>query len=47
MMAKTVTISYIDDENWGEILAYVYSDGGQIGPDWGGTPCETITTNAD
>lgn len=47
MMAKTVTISYIDDENWGEILAYVYSDGGQIGPNWGGTPCETITTNAD
>ena len=47
MMAKTVTISYIDDENWGKILAYVYSDGGQIGPDWGGTPCETITTNAD
>lgn len=47
MMAKTVTISYIDDENWGEILAYVYSDGGQIGPGWGGTPCETITTNAD
>lgn len=47
MMAKTVTISYIDDENWGDILAYVYSDGGQIGPDWGGTPCETITTNAD
>ena len=47
MMAKTVTISYIDDENWGEIWAYVYSDGGQIGPDWGGTPCKTITTNAD
>jgi hypothetical protein len=47
MMAKTVTISYIDDENWGEILAYVYSDGGQIGPNWGGTPCETISTNAD
>lgn len=47
MMAKTVTISYIDDESWGEIWAYVYSDGGQIGPDWGGTPCETITTNAD
>jgi hypothetical protein len=47
MMAKTVTISYIDDENWGGIWAYVYSDGGQIGPDWGGTPCETITTNAD
>ena len=47
MMAKTVTISYIDDENWGKILAYVYSDGGQIGPNWGGTPCNTITTNAD
>lgn len=47
MMAKTVTISYIDDESWGEIWAYVYSDDGQIGPDWGGTPCETITTNAD
>jgi len=47
MMAKTVTISYIDDENWGGIWAYVYSDGGQIGPDWGGTPCKTITTNAD
>lgn len=47
MMAKTVTISYIDVENWGEIWAYVYSDGGQIGPDWGGTPCKTITTNAD
>lgn len=47
MMAKSVTISYIDDESWGKILAYVYSDGGQIGPDWGGTPCETITTNAD
>lgn len=47
MMAKTVTISYIDDENWGKILAYVYSDSGQIGPDWGGTPCNTITTNAD
>lgn len=47
MMAKTVTISYIDDESWGEIWAYVYSDGGQIGPDWGGTPCKTITTNAD
>lgn len=47
MMAKTVTISYIDDENWGEIWAYVYSDGGQIGPDWGGTQCKTITTNAD
>lgn len=46
MMAKTVTISYIDDESWGEIWAYVYSDGGQIGPDWGGTPCKTITTNA-
>lgn len=47
MMAKTVTISYIDEESWGEIWAYVYSDGGQIGPDWGGTPCKTITTNAD
>lgn len=47
MMAKTVTISYIDDESWGEIWAYVYSDGGQIGPGWGGTPCNTITTNAD
>ena len=47
MMAKTVTISYIDDENWGEIWAYVYSVGGQIGPDWGGTQCKTITTNAD
>lgn len=47
MMAKTVTISYIDDENWGEIWAYVYSDGGQIGPGWGGTQCKTITTNAD
>lgn len=46
MMAKTVTISYIDDESWGEIWAYVYSDGGQIGPNWGGTPCKTITTNA-
>lgn len=46
MMAETVTISYIDDESWGEIWAYVYSDGGQIGPDWGGTPCKTITTNA-
>ena len=47
MIAKTVTISYIDDENWGEIWAYVYSDGGQIGPDWGGSQCKTITTNAD
>lgn len=47
MMAKTVTISYIDDESWGEIWAYVYSDGGQVGPDWGGTPCKTITTKAD
>lgn len=47
MMAKTVTISYIDDESWGEIWAYVYSDGGQIGPNWGGTQCKTITTNAD
>lgn len=47
MMAETVTISYIDDENWGQIWAYVYSDGGQIGPDWGGTQCNTITTNAD
>ena len=47
MMAKTVTISYIDDESWGQIWAYVYSDGGQIGPDWGGTQCNTITTNAD
>ena len=47
MMAKTVTISYIDVEKWGEIWAYVYSDGGQIGPDWGGTQCKTITTNAD
>lgn len=46
MMAKTVTISYIDEESWGEIWAYVYSDGGQIGPDWGGTQCKTITTNA-
>lgn len=46
MMAKTVTISYIDDESWGEIWAYVYSDGGQIGPAWGGTQCKTITTNA-
>ena len=47
MMAKTVTISYIDDESWDEIWAYVYSDSGQIGPDWGGTQCKTITTNAD
>lgn len=47
MMAKTVTISYIDDESWSEIWAYFYSDGGQIGPDWGGTQCKTITTNAD
>ena len=47
MMAKTVTISYIDEESWGEIWAYVYSDGGQIGPDWGGTQCKTITTKAD
>lgn len=47
MMAKTVTISYIDDESWSEIWAYVYSDDGQIGPDWGGTQCKTITTNAD
>lgn len=47
MMAKTVTISYIDYENWEEIWAYVYSDGGRIGPDWGGTQCKTITKNAD
>lgn len=47
MMAKTVSISYIDEESWGEIWAYVYSDGGKIGPDWGGTQCKTITTNAD
>lgn len=47
MMAKTVTISYIDDESWNEIWAYVYSDGGNIGPEWGGTQCKTITTNAD
>lgn len=47
MMAKTVTISYIDDESWGQIWAYVYSDAGKIGPDWGGTQCKTITTNAD
>ena len=48
MMAKTVTIHYIfSDENWDEIWAYVYSDGGKIGPDWGGTQCNTITTNAD
>ena len=46
MMAKSVTISYIDEESWGEIWAYVYSDGGQIGPGWGGTQCKTITTNA-
>lgn len=47
MMAKTVTISYIDDESWGQIWAYVYSDAGKIGPDRGGTQCKTITTNAD
>ena len=47
MMAKPVTISYIDDESWGEIWAYVYSDAGKIGPDWGGTQCKTITKNAD
>ena len=47
MMAKTVTISYIDVESWDEIWAYVYSDGGKIGPEWGGTQCKTITTNAD
>ena len=47
MMAKTVTISYIDDESWGQIWAYVYSDAGKIGSDWGGTQCKTITTNAD
>lgn len=46
MMAKTVTISYIDDESWGQIWAYVYSDGGKIGPDRGGTQCKNITTNA-
>ena len=47
MMAKTVTISYIADDSWNEIWAYVYSDGGKIGPEWGGTQCKTITTNAD
>ena len=46
MMAKPVTISYIDDESWNEIWAYVYSDGGKIGPEWGGTQCKNITTNA-
>lgn len=46
MMAKPVTISYIDDESWGQIWAFVYSDGGKIGPDWGGTQCKNITTNA-
>lgn len=47
MMAKTVTISYIDDESWGQIWAYVYSDAGKKSPEWGGTQCKTITTNAD
>ena len=47
MMAKTVTISYIADDSWNEIWAYVYSDGGKIGPEWGGTQCKNITTNAD
>lgn len=42
MMAKTVTISYIDKESWGEIWAYVYSNGGKIGPDWPGTQCTDI-----
>ena len=49
MMAETVTIHYIfDDEKWGEIWAYVYQKGGgNIGPEWHGTKCDNITTNAD
>lgn len=48
MMAETVTIHYIDDEKWGEIWAYVYQKGGgNIGPEWHGTKCENIKTNAD
>ena len=45
MMAETVTIHYIDEENWGDIYAYVYQNGGDnIGPKWHGTKCTDIKT---
>lgn len=45
MMAETVTVHYIDKENWGEIWAYVYKKGGgDIGPGWKGTKCTDIKT---
>lgn len=45
MMAETVTIHYFDEENWGDIYAYVYQNGGDyIGFKWHGKKCTDIKT---
>lgn len=45
MMAETVTIHYFDKENWGDIYAYVYQNGGDyIGFKWHGKKCTDIKT---
>lgn len=42
MMAKTVTIHYIDEESWKDIYAYVYQNDAPIGDSWPGTKCTEI-----
>ena len=42
MMAKTVTIHYIDEESWKDIYAYVYQNDAPIGDSWPRTKCTEI-----
>ena len=44
MMADKVTIHYIDEDNWGEIKAYVYQGSTQITGEWPGRVCDNIET---
>lgn len=47
MMAKTVTIHYIDEESWKDIYAYVYQNNAPIGTKWPGTKCTEIKNVGD
>lgn len=51
MMAETVTVHYIDEENWGDIYAYVYNKNktgdATIGDGWHGKKCTDIKTVGD
>ena len=48
MMAETVTVHFIDEDQWsnngGKICAYVYKGSTYLIKDWPGTPCTDIKT---